>query len=163
MVAESIKDKPLSKKLPIIKQRQRNKKESRTKAIITLATTTPATNQEIAKSLNISDQAVSQTLKRYSIEHNVSKSFREHRAEILSGIQEKIIKQVDCLSIKIDSPKGLKDATTAFGILYDKERIERGQATSIVQANSITGSLKDLIELITGKAEAVDITPNNDK
>jgi predicted DNA-binding protein YlxM (UPF0122 family) len=159
MVAESIKDKPLSKRKPR-PLKPRNRKGSKTPTILALATTTYATPTQIASKVNVSKRAVYDTLKRYSIEPNTLESFKNTRAEILTGFQEKIISNF--------TPDKLKDASInnlayALQQLNTIERLERGQSTANIQANQITGSLKDLIELITGKAEAVDITPNNDK
>jgi predicted DNA-binding protein YlxM (UPF0122 family) len=94
-----------------------------TEAILTLAATTPATPPEIAESVNTSRQMVHQVLERYGIEPNHAESFKEHRADILAGMQEKILRSIDLDEIK-KSPFGTKIMAT--GILYDKERIERG-------------------------------------
>ncbi len=95
--------------------------------IVTLATTTPAKPVEIAESLNTSIQHVCQTLERYGIDHKATESFRKHRAEILAGLQSKILESVDLEDIKEAS---LLQRVTAAGILYDKERLETGKSTA---------------------------------
>lgn len=99
---------------------------SKAEHILTLTTTTPATPTEIAESLDTSISNVSHTLKRYGITPNTVNSYKNHRAEIIAGIGEKILSQVKMTDIKIDSAKSLQQALTGWGILYDKERLERG-------------------------------------
>ena len=106
-------------------------KGSKAEAILTLTATTPARPVEIAESVNCSKAHVTQTLQRYGIEPNIVESFKNHRADILTGIQEKILNSVNMKDIKVESAKELRDTLTGFGILFDKERLERGQTTNI--------------------------------
>jgi len=102
------------------------------KAILTLTTTTPATPTEIAESVDTSLSNVCHTLKRYGIEPNKAESYKKHRADIIAGMQEKILSKVNIEAIKIEGPKELQQALTGWGILYDKERLERDQSTANV-------------------------------
>jgi hypothetical protein len=85
------------------------------------------THKQIAKANNVSQQAVSQMFARYGIDHNYLESFKTHRADILAGLQETVVG-----TLSLDDIKGasFRDRTVALGILYDKERLERGQSTS---------------------------------
>lgn len=117
-------------------------KGSKTEAILTLATTTPATPPQIARTVNTSRQLVHQALERYGIDANTLESFKESRADILAAAQLKDMQAY--LSIDDDERKsriktrGLVD----FGIAYDKERLERGESTENVSV--ITKVIREL-------------------
>ena len=117
MAAEKIKPDPITK--PTSKYAPKNA----TKTIITLATNTDASAEEIAKTANVSTQAVYQTLERHGIRFKRLESYKNHRADILAGIQTKILKHIDEDRLKKASAFQL---VGSLGLLYDKERIERG-------------------------------------
>ena len=116
MVAQAAK---LTTKTIIRKPRKGSKSE----AILTLTATTPATPPEIAETVNTSRQLVHQVLDRYGVEPNTIESFKKYRADILAGKQEIILRSIDEEAIK-EMPVGQR--VMSLGILYDKERIERG-------------------------------------
>jgi predicted DNA-binding protein YlxM (UPF0122 family) len=101
-------------------------KNSKTPAILALATTTNATAPEIADTLKISDQAVYEVLKRYNIIPNNLESYKNHKADILAGIQSNIIETLDKDAIKSMSTR---DRVMSYGILFDKEQIARGHSS----------------------------------
>ncbi len=103
---------------------------SKAEAILTLTTTTPATVTEIAESVRCAKSTVSETLKRYQIQPNTLESYKNHRADVLAGIGDKLLQKANIDTLKIESMRDLKDAITGYGILYDKERIERGLSDS---------------------------------
>lgn len=116
---------------------------SKTEAILTLTATTPATPPEIAESVNCSKQLVHQVLERYGIEPNHSDSYKKCRADILAGMQEKILKEVEGADIKNAS---LLQKVTTVGILYDKERLERNLSTEILSTRALTIDLSKAYE-----------------
>lgn len=100
---------------------------SKAEAILTLTTTTPATPTEIAETVSSPRQYVHDVLNRYGIEPNTQESFKTYRADIFAAIQQKFIECADDPAIKkMIERRGLTD----LGILYDKERIERGLSDS---------------------------------
>ena len=115
---------------------------SKANAILTLTTTTPATPTEIAESVDTSVSNVSHTLARYGIEPNTVESFKKHRAEIIAGMGEKILRNINIDTIKIETAKEMQSALTGWGILYDKERLERGESTSNVSIHADIAALK---------------------
>ncbi len=132
---------------------RRPRKGSKTEAILTLTATTPATPPEIAESVNTSRQMVHQVLQRYSIDSNTTESFKKHRAEVIAGYQERILAGIDPNALKSSTPRELKDSLTAFGILYDKERLERGLSTS-------NTAISCVLDAADGGEDAIDITPS---
>jgi len=106
-------------------RRQMPKPGSKTQAILTLAATTPARPCEIAESVNSSAALVSQVMVRYGIIPNTADSFKNPRADIMAGIQERILASIKEADI---TDASLLQRVTSTGILYDKERAERGLA-----------------------------------
>jgi predicted DNA-binding protein YlxM (UPF0122 family) len=84
------------------------------------------TQKELAERCNVSRQAVSQMLIRYGIDDKCLESFKKSRADIFAGIQETVAASFTPEDIKKAS---FKDRVVAMGILYDKERLERGEST----------------------------------
>jgi len=105
------------------------RKGTKSEAILTLTTLTPATPVEIAESVNASRSLVCQVMKRYGIIPNQAESFKQHRADVLAGLQDKLLSSVSDEEIK-KTPVG----TRILGAcqLYDKERLERDLSTANV-------------------------------
>jgi hypothetical protein len=116
MVAQSKKpDKPFKPRRP--------RPGSKAETILTLTTTTPATAPQITEKLGINKTYVYDVLERYGLKPNALESFKEQRADIFAAVEQKFIECADSAAVKkMIERRGLTD----FGILYDKERIERG-------------------------------------
>jgi len=114
----------------------RKTKNETIKKVVSLAARNPGMSyQEIGDAVGRDKSTVWRALKRYGIEKARTKRYIEDRADILAGIQSNILASIDEEKIKKAS---LKDSAIAAGILHDKERIERGQATSIHAFADIT-------------------------
>ena len=100
-----------------------------------LRTNHKLTFQEIAKLQGVPKQAIQQRLKPL-LPTPETKVYQDNRADILSEAQLQLLIQLDPARLKKMSAR---DAVISFGILYDKERLERGQSTSI---NTNTAELK---------------------
>jgi hypothetical protein len=124
LMTEETRRKPGRPKQTKIRQ---PKDGSKTRDILTLATTTPASPSEIAGTLNTSRQLVHQTLQRYGIDPNETKAYKEHRADILAGMQAKLLNSLDDMKIE-KAPMG--SIVLAACQLYDKERLERDMSTA---------------------------------
>lgn len=86
------------------------------------------TEPEIAELFNCTKQAVNKALKPYAgLFDDGIEAFKKHRADLLALGQRELLLSVDPDDIKKMS---VKDRVVAMGILYDKERLERGQSTS---------------------------------
>ena len=81
---------------------------------------------QIAAIQGVSPQAIHKRLK-HLIPGEEVQSFRENRADILSGLQVKLLSQVDDARLKKLS---IRDAVVSAAVLYDKERLERGMSTA---------------------------------
>ena len=113
---------------------------------------------EIARMQDVSPQAIHQKIKDL-IPQEELKDFKEHRADILSGMQLKIISSIDNETL---NKAPLASRATAFGIFYDKERLERGLSTSNVSMATMSeDDLNDELRRIDERLRAIDITPED--
>lgn len=103
--------------------------------------------REIATLLGVKDHSTIARRLKHLTPRKTTQIFREMRADILTEKQRQLLmKSHDA------TPKETRDLMTSFGILYDKERLERGQSTSNTAiAHGVTEELSGLIEAITGK------------
>lgn len=141
---------------------------SKAEAILTLTATTPATPPQIAQHVNTSRQMVHQVLDRYGIEPNTLESYKNSRADIYAAAQLKILAAVDMGAINVETARDVRDAMTGLGILVDKERLERGQATSRIvydlsdrlrAALSRSGDRAEIAQVEGGAGQIIDIDP----
>jgi len=87
------------------------------------------TYKDIAIYLGVSKQAVHQRLKGIMPEDVDLQPYKNHRADILAAKQAELLKSLTPKDIKDSSPY---QKVGMFGILYDKERLERGESTQNV-------------------------------
>jgi len=73
-----------------------------------------------------SKQAIHQRL-RHILPDEATEAYKAKRADILSRVQLRVLESIDDESI---NKAPLAARATTYGILYDKERLERGQSTS---------------------------------
>jgi hypothetical protein len=93
--------------------------------------------EQIAKLQNVTHNAIFKKIKPLLPDES-NEIYKKNRADILSQAQVKILSQVDTKRLK---RAGLRDISVAFGILYDKERLERGLSTANVDMVSVQADL----------------------
>jgi predicted transcriptional regulator len=84
-------------------------------------------HQQIADLLGCDKSNITNRLKKYRPTLDKIAGHKKHRADILTNIQAKLLDSVTDDKIKECTVPQL---TVAYGILYDKERLERGQSSS---------------------------------
>lgn len=122
-IAKTEQKQPNSTKSPknILPRSQRANK------IIELKKNNPAlTVREIATLTECDHSNVVRVLQRYGIVAKEVKEFKDHRAEVLAGLQHKLIQSITADDIK-KAPLGSRILAAAQ--LYDKERLETGKST----------------------------------
>jgi hypothetical protein len=62
-----------------------------------------------------------------TLESDVVEKFKEKRADILASHQFQVLENLGPEKLK---KAGVRELSVMFGILYDKERLERGQSTA---------------------------------
>jgi hypothetical protein len=103
--------------------------------IVRLAKINPNLSQEQIGQIVDCDQAyVCRVLKRYGVTQDKTDEFKQLRADVLTGVQSKIIESIADDDL---SKVSLRDKVVSFGILYDKERLERGLSTQNVELAEI--------------------------
>lgn len=85
------------------------------------------THGEAAKVLGISRQAVDKLAKRYKLDPEGVQEFRRHKGVILDNMQARLIGSITDEEIAKMAPR---DRILAFGVIYDKTRLEKGESTS---------------------------------
>ena len=113
--------------LPDLPRDLRPKKIDLTKAIQLRAK--GLTYQEIADYFGASKQATHEALRPYITEQGNLQAYKVNRADILASKGMELLRSMTDDDIKKMAPR---DRLMGFGILYDKERLERGQSTGNV-------------------------------
>jgi len=81
---------------------------------------------EIAAIQGVSKQAIHKTIKHLP-DKSIVDAYKQDRADILAAQQVRLLNSVDDACI---SKARLSERMIAYAIMFDKERLERGQATS---------------------------------
>jgi predicted DNA-binding protein YlxM (UPF0122 family) len=112
--------------------------------------------QEIGKMYGVSKQAISNKLKNFFDklpDGNSLEAYKENRKELLSAIELKILSYIFD-DEKLKSAR-LGELTVAYGVLFDKRRLEEGKSTSNIAYKEVTKEIEEiekaLREYKTGK------------
>ncbi|RMG00473.1 MAG: hypothetical protein D6726_11205 [Nitrospirae bacterium] len=112
---------------------------------------------EIAKLVNRRKQTIHERLKPYD-EHILGlKKYKSKRADILAVYQQKILKHLTDEKLKKTPAAQL---ITMFAILYDKERLERGQSTSNV---AVLEEIIHKVDASRGSKQPLEVGDNRGK
>jgi predicted DNA-binding protein YlxM (UPF0122 family) len=120
--------------------------------------------QDIANSMRTSKQAVHQRLKHFNalLDDDMLTAFEANQDKLVSGAMCKMLNNA------LDSDK-LKSATTlqsvtSYGILFDKQRLMRGQSTSNVLTFDLTPAERDRMRQLESmiQDEVIDIKEESD-
>lgn len=105
-------------------------------------------HEQIAKIVGCSPANVTQRLKGMDIQD--IELYKQNRADVFALLQQQIINSITPEDIKKTSAS---QRVTMAAILYDKERLERGQSTANIDNHSridvLTGKLEDIAKLQT--------------
>lgn len=114
------------------------------------------TNEQIANIIGCSKSNVFQRLRPYNSKINELELHKRHRADILTSVQKRIVEGITDDKIA-DAP--LNQLSVAYGILYDKERLERNKSTQNLSVNSLVEhhekQLADLEQNLTAELEGL--------
>lgn len=116
------------------------KKGSKAPLIIKMKRDNPnMTDAEIARIADCDRSNVTRTLQRYGIDTVATDDYKSRRADVFAGLQQRILQSITDEAIKKTPAIQL---VTAASILYDKERLERGESTQNISV--LVGAIKDL-------------------
>lgn len=96
---------------------------------------------EIAKLTGCSRQNIQQRLEAIEYSKEDLENFKKNRADVFAFMQSKLINSIDSKTAKEMSPY---HRIVSLGILFDKERLERGKSTENVDVWTLTASLRDI-------------------
>lgn len=99
------------------------------------------TLSQIAKLCGCSRQNVHQRLQAVAYDKAGLENFKRHRGDVFAFIQSKLLNSIDDQAIKSMSAA---QRVVCTGILYDKERIERGLSTENISIAEINLSLEQI-------------------
>ena len=126
--------------------------------------------EEIAKIVKCSKQNVQQRLESFGYSKERVENFKENRADVFAFLQSKILNSIVDAEIEKLNPY---QRIVGASILYDKERIERGQSTGRIDIHHVTGSIERLsaqekilearYRLFTGKELKEEIKTDKNK
>lgn len=111
-------------------------------------------HQEIADRMGCSRPAVTRALQRipqWQLQERDIEQFKLDRADIFAQAQQMILQYITVDKLKVAS---LQQLGTLFGIMYDKERLERGQATQHIAEVSQLKLDKETLKLINMAIES---------
>ena len=95
---------------------------------------------QMAPLLGVTPAAIHKRLKHLLPDEN-TKYYQNHRADIFSHAQLQLLSQVDARRLR---KINIRDAVISAGILYDKERLERGQSTANADMRILSVTLAEL-------------------
>jgi transposase len=99
------------------------------------------TYDDIAVKLGCGKSTVSECLNRYFPEGRGLSVYRNHKADYLQSKQAQLLHALD--ESKISAMSG-RDLVVATGVLYDKERLERGLSSANISVQDISSDLNEL-------------------
>lgn len=112
------------------------------------------TVREIAALADTGHSHVVQTLQRYGIQQEHVEHYKRHRADILAGLQHRLLASVTDEDVK-KAPMGSRILAAAQ--LYDKERLETNKATALIgHGIALSQPLQDAVDRIVKRLE-VDV------
>ena len=102
------------------------------------------------------DQAAVFRAIHHLIPTDTTQYFKANRADIFARMEERVMKRVNVDAIKIGNPRAFKDAMTGVGILYDKERLERGQSTQNISYADSNARVQELRKATESKLKILE-------
>ncbi len=111
---------------PTIDPSKRPKNTPITKVLDQVRRNPQLTMEEIGKINGVSHVAIVNLFKRHGIEKARVEEYKTNRADFLAGLQEKVLQSITDSDMEKAS---LRDKVISMGVLFDKERLERGQST----------------------------------
>lgn len=99
--------------------------------------------KEIARELGVSHQNISKRLKKVQKDVKRFDRWKKYKADVLAWKQKEILDNLTEEDIKKAS---VREKAVLFGVLYDKERLERGKSTQNISIAHFDAELAKLEE-----------------
>ena len=116
---------------------------------------------QIGKLLGIHHSAVCRLIQRHGLNPVEDECYKKNRADILVSKQRLLLNNVTVAAVK---KMPVRDNIVSFGILYDKERLERGLSVTEGIIDVLLAIHQSLFPKQVGdnSDNIIDVTPNND-
>jgi len=102
---------------------------------------------KIGKELGCSSVNITKRLQVHKRKQQELTEYRENRADIIASVGKRVLDSITDKEIK-KAPFGTK--ATVYGILFDKERLERGESTeNIAHIHKVAKGIRDRMRGIT--------------
>jgi transposase len=99
------------------------------------------TQSAMADILGVSPFVISRAFRKYKLDWNRLKTFKEVKSDVLALKQMQLLEKMTQEKMEEAS---LRDQATTLNILSNAEKVERGQATKIVDVRVLTDQLDEL-------------------
>lgn len=120
-------------------------------AVANLAVNHHLNQNQIAKVFSVSREAIRQRMSTvYGMER--LQAYKDNRADALAELQADVLCSITDADIK---KARLAERMMVLGIAYDKERLERGYSTSIVDVRTLVVSGKEMLEELKKQRQAM--------
>ena len=106
---------------------------------------------QIAKIVGGSASNIRQVLASYGVSQRSMARYKEHRADILAGLQDKVLRY----HLSDDKIQKLPPtiAPLWYNTLINNERLDRGQATSIQEIRELSVDFSEICKLVRAKSD----------
>jgi hypothetical protein len=95
--------------------------------------------QQIGDAAGCTKQAIWLRLNGFEKEQAELADYKEHEADVLVGLRARIVKELDTDAIQKMAPR---DRVMAYGILYDKSRLQDGLSTANLSVHNDLEAIK---------------------
>lgn len=141
--------KGVPKKAPVIDPSKRAKNTPITKLLDQVKRCPAITTRELGKLNDVSHAAVVRLFQRHNIDRQRTDDYKGNRADFLAGLQEKVLASITENDLEKAS---LRDKVISMGVLFDKERLERGQSTvnlASIYSQALESRTPDLLDVVS--------------
>lgn len=111
---------------------------------------------QAAKLLGCSERNIYARLEQVGLRPGQLQKYKDHRADILASYQQIILNSFTKEDLK---KAGLSQKIMAYGVLYDKERLERGQSTDNIAYMDMVKARKVIAERVQNFELAYGVKP----
>ncbi len=120
----------------------------------------PLKMTEVGRILGLSKQAISQRIQRARPKVDRLRRFKKHRGDVFA---QKQVELLDALTLDDIKGMGGRDKVVSFGILYDKERLERGQSSVNLGVHTLVSQHEASLADLRARRAALETTTSRDK
>lgn len=108
------------------------------------------TQAEVARLYGVHPSSISAMMSRHRVSLQSLDTLKKHRADVFASISARILNSITEKDI---TSATLLQKLTAIGIIYDKERLERGKSTANISVKDTLQVVQEKLREITAEEE----------